>query len=46
MKNTRIEANDDETQTQEGPEDNIHDPDSGDENRTQMSDRSDVATKP
>jgi hypothetical protein len=36
MKKARIEANRDETQAEEGPEDNIHDPDSGGENRSQF----------
>jgi hypothetical protein len=45
-KNARNEAKPDETQTDEREEDRIQNPDSGGENRTQMSDRSDVATKP
>jgi hypothetical protein len=46
VKNARIEAKRDEMHTDERGEDRIHDPDSGGENRTQMSDRSDVTTKP
>jgi hypothetical protein len=43
MKNARIEANSDETQADEGQEGRTRDPDSGGENRSQLSDRSDVA---
>jgi hypothetical protein len=46
MKNARIEANSEETQVDEREEDRIHVPDSGGQNRSQMSDHSDVATKP
>jgi hypothetical protein len=46
MKNARNEANRYETQADERQEDRTHNRDSGDENRTQMSDRSDAATEP
>jgi hypothetical protein len=46
MKNERIEANGDEMQADGGQEDRMQNLDSGGENRSQMSDRSDVAAKP
>jgi hypothetical protein len=46
MKNARIEAKRDETQTDEGQEDKMQDLDSGGENRSQMSNRSDAGTEP
>jgi hypothetical protein len=45
MKNARIEAKLDETQTDERQEDKMQNLDSGGQNRTQMPDRSDVATE-
>jgi hypothetical protein len=39
LKNANIEANGDETQSEKGPEDNIHATDSGGENRSQSRDQ-------